>query len=182
MPTEFWGQWNGGAIAPFNRAGVEATKHLQPGERFRVSLVKPRNYERHKAYFATIAEAFEHWPETHEFQPTDETHLRHWLQIKTGLPGLRNVEVHTIDLTSADTIARDAMIITASAAGKKHPFLRASGNKVAIYWSSSIAYDQLDETGFRPLMSAVFDVIEQEIGVPIATLKSEATMREVSGG
>lgn len=177
MPIEFWGKWTGGAIVPDGKSSWEAVKKLHPHERLRVVCSKPRNYDRHRLYFAVIDRAFDNWPEQHEFRAETSEHLRHFLQIKAGY---KNVETHELDMASPEKIALSTRVILASALQKPYPFVRSYGDKVAIFTSKSIDYGTLDEAAFKPVLDAVFSVIEAELGVSIEQMKAEVAMGDVA--
>jgi hypothetical protein len=131
---------------------------------------KPRSVDQHRRFFKIIRHAFEQWPEAHEFQPEDATHLRKWLTCKAG-PSYR--EAHMIDIKRVDP--RSLAMATAAVAAA----MRALGQRcwvvphdgaLAVVAAKSIRFDKLPHLAFCALNDAVSEVIEAETGIAIKDL------------
>lgn len=69
---------------------------------------KPRSIDQHRRFFGLVRACFDHWPESHEFQPDNEEHLRAYLLVKAKH---RSIKEFVID--KADDVARLLPIVTA---------------------------------------------------------------------
>jgi len=125
-------------------------------------LTKVRSLPDHRRFFGLIRAAFHHWPESHEFQPDNEEHLRAWLLCKSGY---RDVVSIPID-GEHPAVARLACLAAESAikAAKGHAFVRPYASGLAVISPRSIAFDTLSQKDFSPIRQAVEDVITAETG------------------
>jgi hypothetical protein len=130
-----------------------------------------------------VRKAFHHWPENHEFQPHDETHLRKYLVCRAG-PQWRSVTEIPVpfaeDQPALTRLAAHMMQQAAEAAGGYvFPRVDMSGGRVALYAAKSIKFPGqpggMPHAEFCALSEAVDEVILAEMGIdPEALLKSEA--------
>lgn len=126
---------------------------------------KPRSVPQHRRYFALIRGAYHHWPESHDFRPHSEGHLRRWLQCKAGYYTVRTINVADLDPTSAVAAAAAAM-----AEAGEHAFVRGKGTRLYVFASRSINFDTLPHLAACALFDAVAEVIAAETGLELAQI------------
>lgn len=107
-----------------------------------------RSYQQHKRFFALIKAYFEHWPESHSFQPDCEEHLRAWVLVKAKH---RNV-VDVVPGGRATTEARYSWRISS----KGHEWL---------VWPMSISYDALPHKAACAVFNEVEVLLEAHTGI-----------------
>lgn len=141
---------------------------------------KKRSIRDHSRFFVIIGKAFQHWPESHPFQPESANHLRYWLTCKAGpewrsatpvtWPGLR---------TDADRQRFIAVVEAAIRAGRMpgedddevaRRFVVQHGHGVAVLRAKSIAVANMGQADFGRLRDAVCEVIEAEMSTTIEEL------------
>jgi len=119
-----------------------------------------RSLPQHRRLFGLVRAAFTHWPESHEFQPENEEHLRKWLLCKAGH--------HTVKtLTLADLTSTEAVVLLQSAfhAAGAYSFVKATAGRVHIFTPESIAFDKLDHKAACKLFDEIGAVVEVEMGI-----------------
>jgi hypothetical protein len=130
-----------------------------------------RSDQSHRLLFAVIAEAFRQWPASAEFQPEDAEHLRAYLLVKARHFDKLDVRCKNADAISLKT-QLDA-VIRAFCDGKP-PLMHAYPWGLRIFKPRSISYAAADRKIFNAVSEAVFQIIENAIGVKIEDLKREA--------
>jgi hypothetical protein len=135
-----------------------------------------RSTPQHRRYMALIRAAYHHWPESHEFQPESETHLRKWLQVEAGYREFTDIAVPFAEdqpaVTKLVSIAIEAAIRVAQMDKNGKPtdfaFVRPHprGGMCRVYRSKSIDYDTLGHLEACALFNAVAEIIESIIGRP----------------
>jgi hypothetical protein len=130
-----------------------------------------RSLPQHRRYFALIKAAHMHWPETHEFQPDNEDHLRKWLQCKAGHYSTTRIEVPSAD-PAIMTLARLAAESAVKAAGGT-AWIKPVEHTLIVFTPKSIAFDKLGHKEACRLFDEVAGVLEAEIGI-----KADDLMRE----
>ena len=121
---------------------------------------KPRSVPQHRRYFALIRAAYMHWPDSHEFKPVNEEHLRKWLQAKAGHRVVDTIE--TDGMTPAQSVAA---ISAAMRKAGPYAFIGAAGSKLHVVTSESVDFDTLTHLAACALFDEVADVIENETGI-----------------
>lgn len=119
-----------------------------------------RSLPQHRRLFGLIKAAHMHWPESAEFTPISEEHLRKWLLCKAGH--------HTVKtLTLADMTAGEAMALLEAAfhAAGAFSFVKGAAGRVNIFTPKSIAFDKLDHKAACRLFDEIGAVIEVEMGI-----------------
>ncbi len=140
---------------------------------------KPRSIDQHRRFYGLVRKAFHHWPENHDFQPHDKTHLRKYLVCRAG-PQWRTVTEIPVpfaeDQPALTRLAAHMMQQAAEAAGGYvFPRVDMNGGRVALYAAKSIKFSEMPHLEFCALSEAVDEVIKAEMGVdPETLLKSEA--------
>ncbi|MBP8235146.1 MAG: hypothetical protein KAY22_22875, partial [Rhizorhabdus sp.] len=134
---------------------------------YRCRLTHPRNGLVHRTYFAAIAAAAKRWPEGMEPQPEGNADLlRAWLQCKAGRFTRRTAPVAAKDtviwlLGEIRDADKYAFVKEVLVDGEPH---------LGIFVPDSVAYDEMDDTEFEPLKTAVFTRIEEVFGMDVKTL------------
>jgi len=128
--------------------------------------VSSRSTPQHRRYMALIKAAYHHWPESHEFQPESETHLRKWLQVSAGYREHTDIPVVFAEDEPAVTRLAALAIEAAIMAAEGYAFVRPhpDGGIVRVYRSRSISYDTLGHLEACALFDAVAEIIESVIG------------------
>jgi hypothetical protein len=108
---------------------------------------------------------FHHWPEAHEFQPADETHLRKWLLIKAGFKEVVLIPVEFAEDQPAMLKLVSLTVEAAITAADGYAFIRPHGAAIAVFKAKSIKFDTLDQRGFHDVRTKVEEVIEAETGM-----------------
>jgi hypothetical protein len=122
----------------------------------------------HRRLFALIREAYQHWPETHPFEPQNAEHLRKWLIVTAG-PEWRNARQTW--LTNDEATRR---IVKEAKKDSLDSFAIGDGTTLAMCSPKSIAFHEMSQDEFGRLRDAITDVIEQSIGCTVADLMQEA--------
>ncbi len=180
MPISLQMRREGNTLVPLREPDLKLLGKLPENRPLNIKANKPRSGKGHRMYFAAISAACEHWPEGHQpFQDRDQDNpvtkadddlLRAWLQTKAGYR-----ECITFPLEAAEAAAR---LIHKIRADDKFCFLDPreieSDIKLCVFIPDSIAYDEMDEEAFSPVRRAVFELIEQIVGIPADKLVYES--------
>lgn len=181
MPVSLQMRREGLTLVPLREPDQKLLAKLPENYPLNVKANKPRSRKAHNLYFAAIAEACEHWPEGHApfegrdvenpVTKADDDLLRAWLQTKAGF-----CECITFPVEASESTAR---LIHKIHADDKFCFLDArevKGEvKLCVFIPDSIEYEKLDEVAFTPVRKAVFDLIEQIVGIPADKLVYESS-------
>lgn len=135
------------------------------------SPLRHRSDTHHRLFFSVIQRAFENWPESAKFQPSDAEHLRSFLLIKAGHFDKLDLRCDNPDAISLEDQLR-AIIKTTS--GDKPSLMHTYEWGVRIFWPKSISYAAADRKIFNEVSAKVFEILEAQLGVNIETLKREA--------
>lgn len=119
-----------------------------------------RSLPQHRRLFGLIRAAHLHWPEDHDFYPSNEEHLRKYLTAKAGHYTVQTVEFGHMPHGTIKSIAEAAI-----AAAGGYAFVKAASGKLIIYTPSSIAFDKLSHKAACKLFDEIGAVIETEIGI-----------------
>lgn len=119
-----------------------------------------RSLAQHKRLFGLIRAAYMHWPEAHDFYPSNEDHLRKYLTTKAGHYTVQTVEFGHMPHGTIKSIAEAAI-----AAAGAYAFCKAVSGKLIIYTPNSIAFDKLTHRAACRLFDEIGAVIETEIGI-----------------
>lgn len=131
---------------------------------------KPRSIDQHRRFFGLIKAAFHHWPESVNFQPDNEEHLRAWLLVKAKHRTIKTFHLPTDASDSAALIP----IVIATMTGK-HSWAWSKGQDLYVCVPESIAFDKIGHQQFCALNDDVDEVIRVETGLdPEALLKEKA--------
>lgn len=136
---------------------------------------KSRSLPQHRRFFGVLRAMFNHWPETAEFQPESEEHLRKWAIAKAGYRTATDIAVPYAEeepgLTRLVSISIEAAVRGAGgfAFVRPHP----EGGLVRVYTARSIAFDKLGQAEFNALNDAVETVYARETGLDPETVLRE---------
>ncbi len=128
---------------------------------------KPRSLDQLRRFFGVLRAMKMHWPETAEFQPEDEEHLRKWALIKAGHRKTTDIPVAWAEdqpsLTKLAAIAIEGAIKAAGAYAfiRPHP----DGGMVRVFSAKSIAFGALGQADFNRLNDDVEEVYRAETGL-----------------
>jgi hypothetical protein len=133
---------------------------------------KRRSIDQHRRYFAVIKQAFENWPETHDFQPDNAEHLRKWLQVKAGYRTVQEIDVTRSDPRSMQII--ESTLRAAMKATGDYAWTVVHGKRLYVVASRSIAFDKIPHGEFSTLNNKVQEVIESEAGIKVDQMEVAA--------
>jgi len=148
--------WDGSVFKP-----TKPVK-LATGERVTLEVKRARSSRQHGFFFVAIEKAFDTWPESHPFQPSDSTQLRYWLEIQAGWGD-------TIHIPSAQ-----ALIIYLKNHWKDNMWAEQLDTGFLVHVAKSVAYDKMEKGDFQKLVTRVDDVLMQHLGVGLTELKLSA--------
>ena len=133
-----------------------------------------RSVEQHRRFFALLRAMYRHWPESSEFQPESEEHLRKWVLIKAGYREITEIPVEFADRETTRLLS--FAIESAIRASGSYAFVRPdlNGGRVAVFRAKSIAFGKMGQAEFNRLNDAVEEVLRAETGLePDAVLREE---------
>lgn len=136
---------------------------------------KPRSVEQLRRFFGMLRAMYAHWPETSDFRPESEEHLRKFVLVKAGHRETVDVPVAFAEdqpgLTKLASLAIEAALKAAGAYAfiRPHP----DGGLVRVFKAKSIAFDKLGQAEFNALNDAVETVYASETGLDPETVLKE---------
>lgn len=132
---------------------------------------RQRSQASHNLLFAVIDEAFKLWPHDQPFQPEDAEHLRAYLLVKA-----RHFDKLDVKCKSADAIGLKMQldVVIRSFCDGKPPLMHAYPWGVRIFRPRSISYAAADRKMFNAVSEAVYQIVEDAIGVKVDDLRREA--------
>lgn len=136
-------------------------------------LTQNRSSPDHRRFFGVIRAAFAHWPEGHDFDPDDETHLRKWLLCKAGFRTVTPIEADYADDQPAMLQLVALTVEQALRAANGGGFVRIHGNAIVVFAAKSIAFDKIKRAEWNDIRDKVEAVIEQELNMPADQLLKE---------
>ena len=136
---------------------------------------KPRSVDQLRRFFAVLRAMYHHWPETAEFRPESEEHLRKWALVKAGHRETTDVPVEFAEDQPALTKLAALMVEAAVKAAGAFAFIRPhpEGGLVRVFKAKSIAFDKIGQAEFNRLNDEVEAVYEAETG-----LKADEVLKE----
>lgn len=164
----------GNALLPWRTEDQEELARYPEKTVLKIKATRPRSNKAHRFYFKVIAVACHHWPENADPCPgkNDADMLRYWLQCKAGYHD-------RIDFPEGTTDALGMLIKKIRGEGKYcfiQPRMIGGEAKICVFTPQSIAYEEMDETEFRPVRDAVFEIIEEIVGLAPDQLVLESEM------
>lgn len=162
----------GKSLLPADSSAEEMLRSHGANSIVRVRVTKPRRHKHHRFFFVTVANYFDNWPIKHDFQPDNEEHLRAWATCKAGY---RDILGERLSHTEGDVYRMADFIERAlQRSRERYSFVTIHNGSLVLLSPKSIAFDVLDQTAFAPIADKIFDVLERESGIPIATMMAEA--------
>lgn len=127
-----------------------------------------RSGPQHRRFWGLLRAMYTHWPETADFQPESEEHLRAWVTIKSG-----HYSVHSIDTNTPSVPQFVAVVQAALRAAGSYAFVQADGDAIKILKPKSIAYARLSPREFTALNERIEEVYRVETNLdPNAVLEN----------
>lgn len=126
---------------------------------------KPRSPEQLRRFFAVLRAMYNHWPESAEFQPHCEEHLRKWVLCSAGHRTV--VKTLVMPRTSNASLMAAMMQFAETLLGMDNRFGRWKGSTLAVYEAKSIAFHKLGQAEFNKLNDEVEAVYETETGLKV---------------
>lgn len=126
-----------------------------------IGAKKRRSVPDHRRLFALIKQAFDNWPEGHEFTPENPEHLRAWLVCKAGW---REATAYDLgERADADVVA--LALQAGIKAAKGVGFVKVHGRSVAVITPKSIDFRSMGQAEFGLLRDAITDIIQDVTGI-----------------
>lgn len=166
---EFWIKRKGAKLYPATPTDFVHFEELPEGVSVKVKAGNGRSSKHHRLFFGAIIKAFMNWPDSHEFKPQDDEHLRAWLLCKAGY---RDVTTHELqDASMAESVA--AMIEASINQSKAHGFAVYNNNLVYVLTPKSISWGKLPQEEFNKISQSVSDILKAEINMSLDDFKNQ---------
>ena len=130
---------------------------------------KPRSIDQHRRLFGLIKAAYDHWPESHEFKPDNEEHLRAYLLVKA-----KHRTIKEFYLSEDATEAAKVVPVVVATMLNKYAWAWGEGNALKVCVPDSIAWDKCPHHLFCKISDDVSGVLEREAGLTAEDLMREA--------
>lgn len=167
---ELWVKRLGDMLQPASSADLEKLRDLPDGVSIKIrAATDSRSSRHHRLFFAAIAKAFFNWPESHEFQPKDDEHLRAWLLCKARYC---TIETHELQDASMAEIVSDIVGQSLNDT-KPHGFAVYNNNLVYVLKPKSIAWEKLQQKEFNKISQDISDILKAEINMSLDDFKGE---------
>lgn len=116
-----------------------------------------------------------HWPESAEFQPESEEHLRKYVLCRAGYYDTTDIAIEWAEDQPALTKLAGLSIESAIKAAGSFAFVRsdARGGRVRVFRAKSIAFHNLGQSPFNKLNDEVEAVYLSETGLDADTVLRE---------
>lgn len=157
-------QWTGEAFEPLPRFRKQCDVDFVVGERYVLATVEERSAASHRAYFATVNEAWANLPEGMGEQFPTADHLRKFALIKCGFADERNIVCSSI----AEALRLSAFIKPMDA----YAVVQSRGAVVTVWTAKSQSMRAMGKEDFIRSQTAVREFIASMIGVSTDDLAS----------
>jgi hypothetical protein len=147
-----WFRWNGAAMIPMRPELAE--RQFRPDGHYLLEAHHERSYQRHKAYFASLHEAWSSL-RVDDF-PTPE-HLRKFALIKTGHYDER--------VLACDTAAQAERVSSFVRPLDEFSIIVRADNLVRVWTAKSQSYKAMGRDEFNRSMDEVLDYVADLVGV-----------------
>lgn len=130
--------------------------------RLMLRVFVPRAPAHHRLFFAVIRWAHDHWPATHDFQPTSPGHLRAWLTCKAGRRHVDWLPLSGVTPEAQEALERAVTEAVLAVIGRRkgYAFVAPWRGGLAVIQPHSIKWEAMDEVEFRTVSEPVFGLIE----------------------
>lgn len=163
MTDPLWFRWNGVALLPARPELAE--RQFRPDGHYLMEAHHERSYQRHKAYFASLHEAWQSL-RTDEFATPEA--LRKWALIKTGW-----YDERTIVCDSPEMAERVAAFIRPI---DEYHIISVDGLVVRQWVAKSQSYKAMGRDAFNRSMEDVLDYVAGLVGVAAEELRAQGEM------
>ena len=127
----------------------------------------PRSLAQMRRFFGVLRAMQSHWPESAEFQPESEEHLRKYVLVKAGHRDATDIPVPYAEdqpsVTKLVAISVEGAVRAAGAFAFIRPHPR--GGMVRVFRAKSIAFDKLEQAEFNKLNDEVEAIYKAETGL-----------------
>jgi hypothetical protein len=161
-----WWRWNGACLFPARPEAAE--RMFEINGRYHLETHFERSAGRHRAYFASIKEAWHNLPLSAQDELPSPEHLRKYALIKTGWRDERYLV-----FASHQEAVRVAMFV---APIDRFAIVLPQGNRVVVWTARSQSYRAMDKEEFNASMDDVLDYIAGLIGVSRVELEHEGEL------
>jgi hypothetical protein len=158
-----WWRWNGAMLLPTRLEAVE--RMFEVDGRYHLESHFERSAPRHRAYFASLAEAWHSLPESTRDELPSPEHLRHFSLIKTGWRNERHIVLGS---------HREAIRVAAfMARPETFAVIFPDGHRVVEWTAKSQSYRAMDREAFNRSMDDVMRYVAGLIGVSQEELEEQ---------
>jgi hypothetical protein len=135
-----------------------------------ITTEDPRSVQDHRRLNKIITLAFDHWPATHAFQPTNRDHLRAWLCIKAGY--YREEVVERVDGIPLHLSMQFAVRV--AKALHTYGVLKIGGTEddpvISVLTPKSMKFSEMRQRPFNELRDRISNIIVEALGISIEDL------------
>jgi len=163
MAEVFWARWNGATFVPLRPELCE--RQFYPDQRVLLEAHHERSYQRHKAYFASLADAWQSLAS--DRWPTPE-HLRKFALIRTGW---RDERIFPCD--SPEQAERMAVWLKPF---DQFAVIATEGTLVRAWTARSQSYKAMGRDEFNRSMDDVLDYVAGLLGIPKDVLAAQGEL------
>lgn len=158
-----WWRWNGACLFPTRQELAE--RMFEVNGRYHLESHFERSGARHRAYFASINEAWHSLPHDAQDELPSPEHLRKFALIKTGWRD----EEHVILKTAAEA----ELVASFCRPFDTYAIVWRDGNRVVRWTARSQSYRNMTKDEFNQSADAVLDYVAGLIGVSRPELEHE---------
>jgi len=123
-----------------------------------------RSQAEHDTLFGVIDAAFQNWPESHPFRPTDAEHLRAWLAIEVG-----HTEALEVPGLSPEQIVQLGLFFSG---GQKRFRVGRCGETLVVLRPLTMKKRELPVDDFRAMAERIYALIEDVTGITVESYKA----------
>ena len=162
--------WDGEHLTPVGQTWARrADAQWVVGERYYVEIRQERSEASHRAYFASINEAFQNLPEDMAERFPSADHLRRWALIKAGYRDERSI----VAASKAEAQRIAAFIKPMDS----YAIVTVKDAVVTVYLAKSQSYRAMGKADFDKSKAAVLEIVAQMIGTTAPALERNAAER-----
>lgn len=133
---------------------------------------EPRSVPQHRRFFGLVRALHHHWPESIEFQPDNEDHLRAYLLVKAGY---RSVKTFYPEVQGMSADFAKMLPVVCALMLNRYCWSWADGEAVKVCAPESVAFDKLPHKKACEVLNAVEEFV-RTLGIePDEILKQSET-------
>ena len=159
--------WTGRAMVPKPTALPLAVNQFTPGEEYRLTVEAERNWAFHRAFMATVHEAWTNLPEALAPHFPTADRLRYWALIRCNFADEKTLTLETD--TDAELFAS---FMLSDARDNQH--VERIGRTVKIWTAWTMAGSAMSKQEFNDAAQAVMEFLSDLIGVNVQELTANA--------